>query len=309
MSRPASTSDGHRIDLASVGAGACFLGLTPILYELSSTSPATGAFFRCLYAIPFLALLAAAQRGSTPSTRSAGSWVFKAVVAGVFFAGDLLLWHQAINGIGAGLATVLNSLQVVFAAVLGLVVLRQRISRQLWCGMPVLLIGVALVANVLQPGSSGTNLLGTGLAILSGAAYASYIVLIGPATRAAGQSSGPMLVAAVSTTVTVGLVGLLQGSLDLTPPLAAQGWLVVLALDAQVIGWLLVSKASRRLPAGSIAAGLVLQSAAAMVFSAVLLAQLPTVFQTIGAVLILIGVGASMAPSRRRPTSPVLALS
>jgi drug/metabolite transporter (DMT)-like permease len=131
MSRPASTSDGHRIDLASVGAGACLLGLTPILYELSSTSPATGAFFRCLYAIPFLALLAAAQRGSTPSTRSAGSWVFKAVVAGVFFAGDLLLWHQAINGIGAGLATVLNSLQVVFAAVLGLVVLRQRISRQL----------------------------------------------------------------------------------------------------------------------------------------------------------------------------------
>ncbi len=115
--------------------------------------------------------------------------------------------------------------------------------------------------------------------------------------------------AAVSTTVTVGLVGLLQRSLDLTPPLAAQGWLVVLAVDAQVIGWLLVSKASRRLPAGSIAAGLVLQSAAAMVFSAVLLAQLPTVPQTIGAVLILIGVGASMAPSRRRATSPVLALS
>jgi len=88
---------------------------------------------------------------------------------------------------------VLNSLQVVFAAVFGLIVLRQRISRQLWCGMPVLLIGVALVANVLQPDSSGTNLLGTGLAILSGAAYASYIVLMGPATRAAGQSSGPML--------------------------------------------------------------------------------------------------------------------
>jgi len=84
---------------------------------------------------------------------------------------------------------------------------------------------------------------------------------------------------------------------------------VVLALDAQVIGWLLVSKASRRLPAGSIAAGLVLQSAAAMVFSAVLLAQLPTVPQTIGAVLILIGVGASMAPSRRRAASPVLDLS
>lgn len=295
------------MDLTSVGAGACFLGFTPILYELSGTSPATGAFFRCLYAIPVLALLAMTQRRRPRSAPPAGRWVLKALVAGVFFAGDLLLWHQAINEIGGGLATVLNSLQVVFAAVFALVVLRQPISRQLWCGMPVLLLGVVLVANVLPPADAGTTtLLGTGLAIVSGAAYAAYIVLMGPATRAAGQSSGPMLVAAVATTATVAMVGLFQGSLDLTPPLAAQAWLVLLALDAQVIGWLLVSKASRRLPAGTIAAGLVLQSAAALAFSAALLAQLPTVLQTLGAILILVGVGASMAPAHTRaPSTPI----
>ncbi|WP_241249134.1 DMT family transporter [Rhodococcus sp. X156] len=292
-----------------MGAGATILGLTSILYELSATTPSTGAFFRCLYAVVPLGLLVLLRRrrDGRPTT---GGWSGAAVGAGVFLGLDLLLWHHAINEIGAGLATVLISLQVVFAAGLGYLVLRQRVSPRLWWCLPVLLLGVALVGGLTVSGLAVTSLSGFVGAVVAAAAYAVYIVGVGAATRRARQSSGPMLVSTMATAVTVGLVGLWDGSLDLTPPAAAHGWLVLLALDAQVLGWLLVSRASQRLPASSVAAGLVLQSTAALGFAALLLHQLPTTTQTVGAGLVLAAVTATVSTraSRTPDLTPKVAL-
>lgn len=289
---------GQRNDLLSLSSGACILGLTSILYELSGTSPSTGAFYRCAYAIIPLALLVVVQRRRVRAAPS-GPWIVKASAAGAFLGLDLLLWHRSINDIGAGLATVLISLQVVFAAALGYIFLHQRIGKRLWRSIPVLLLGVVLVAGAVHPVNADAT--GAALAVLAAAAYAAYIVLMGAAARNADSSSAPMLVSTVATALVAGAAGMVDGSLDLTPPAAAQLWLLLLALDAQVIGWLLISHASRRLPAGSIAAGLVLQSAAALVFAAVLLAQLPTLVQACGAVLILAGVAATMAQKSDQP--------
>ena len=51
-----------------------------------------------------------------------------ALLAGMFFAADLIFWHQAIADVGAGLATVLGNLQVVIVPVrrLGGAVARRR---------------------------------------------------------------------------------------------------------------------------------------------------------------------------------------
>ena len=40
-----------------------------------------------------------------------------AAIAGIFFAGDLMFWHHAIEYVGAGLATVLGNLQVLIVGV------------------------------------------------------------------------------------------------------------------------------------------------------------------------------------------------
>ena len=52
--------------------------------------------------------------GATARCRRATVWL--AVIAGVFFAGDLLSWHHAVDAVGAGLATVLGNLQVIVVA-------------------------------------------------------------------------------------------------------------------------------------------------------------------------------------------------
>jgi drug/metabolite transporter (DMT)-like permease len=64
--------------------------------------------FRCLYGLPILAGVAWLERrryGPLPS-----NVVRLSIIAGVFFAADLLSWHHAVDAVGAGLATVLGNL-------------------------------------------------------------------------------------------------------------------------------------------------------------------------------------------------------
>ena len=52
-------------------AGAVAISFSPVFYVFSGTNPSTGAFFRMLYALPALALLAYLVRSSdTRSSRT-----------------------------------------------------------------------------------------------------------------------------------------------------------------------------------------------------------------------------------------------
>jgi drug/metabolite transporter (DMT)-like permease len=105
-------------------AGAVAIAFSGILFRLADVSASTGAFFRCLYALPALWLLARFEdrRYGPRPTRARGI----AVVAGVFFAIDLVLWHNAIEAVGAGLATVLGNTQVLLVGLLAWALLGER---------------------------------------------------------------------------------------------------------------------------------------------------------------------------------------
>ncbi|MDX6424256.1 MAG: hypothetical protein QOI67_1727, partial [Gaiellaceae bacterium] len=82
-------------------AGALAISFSAILYRYSEVSPSTGAFFRCLWALPPLWLIAWLEDrryGPRPRRARLIAWT-----AGVFFAADLILWHNAIEQVGAGL--------------------------------------------------------------------------------------------------------------------------------------------------------------------------------------------------------------
>ena len=91
-------------------AGALTIAFSAILVHQAAVHPATAALYRCAYALPVLGLLAWRERRRYgPRARASGL----ALIAGLFFAADLIFWHQAIDDVGAGLATVLGNLQVV----------------------------------------------------------------------------------------------------------------------------------------------------------------------------------------------------
>jgi len=116
-------SVGQRPVLAVLVA-AVGISFSGILFRLSHVSSSTGAFYRCVWALPPLFVLARIE------DRRYGQREMRAVLlawlAGVFFATDLILWHNAIELVGACLATVLGNVQVVLVGLLAWALLGER---------------------------------------------------------------------------------------------------------------------------------------------------------------------------------------
>ena len=98
------------------------------------------------------------------------------------------------------------------------------------------------------------------------------------------------------------VLGLVLGDVRLGPPWPALGWLVLLALTSQVIGWLLITVSMPRLAAGTIGALLLIQPAGSVALSYVILGERPSLLQLAGVALMLTGV--VVAVTGRAPEAP-----
>ena len=278
-------------------AGALTIAFSAILVRLADVSPVTAAVFRCAYALPPLAVLALLERrryGRRPPAQRA-----LALGAGVLFIADLTLWHYSIAAVGAGLATVLGNLQVLFVAVLAWLLLGERPTRRMFVAVPVVLIGVVLISGVIGSGAYGDDpALGVVFGILTGIAYAGFILVLRQGNQDIRRPAGPLFDATL-VAVLVGIpAGLLIGDLELAPSWPAHAWLVTLALSSQVLGWMLISTSLPRLPAALTGVLLTLQPVGSVLLGVVLLGEAPSAFQLVGVAVILAAV--ALATTGRR---------
>ena len=102
--------------------------------------------------------------------------------------------------------------------------------------------------------------------------------------------AAPLFEATAGAVVGSALLGLVLGDLRLGPPWPALGWIVLLALSSQVIGWLLITVSMPRLAAGTIGALLLIQPAGSVALSYVILGERPSLLQLAGVALVLTGV-------------------
>ena len=268
-----------------IGAFAiCFSG---ILYRFAEVSPTTGAFFRCFWALPFLLPLAIwedRRLGPRPPGSRRAAWI-----AGAFFAADLVLWHYAIEEVGAGLATVLGNMQVVIVGLLAWALFRERLSRSSLLAIPVAMLGIVLISGVFENGAYGDNpALGALYGVLTGLAYSGFLLALRRSSDPR-RVAGPLFEATLASMVFVVPIGLVLGNLDFTPPLEATLWLIVLALTSQVLGWLLISISLARLPTALTSVLLTLQPLLSVLFAAWLVDERPSPLQLVGAAAILAG--------------------
>jgi drug/metabolite transporter (DMT)-like permease len=83
----------------------------------------------------------------------------------------------------------------------------------------------------------------------------------------------------------------------------ALGWLTLLALTSQVLGWLLITTSMPRLPAWLVGVLLMIQPAGSVALGAVLLGEQPSPWQLAGVGLMLAGVVIAASGHRREPAS------
>ena len=278
-------------------AGALTIAFSAILVHQAGVHPATAAVYRCGYAVPLLGLMAWYERRRY-GPRAAGQQRL-ALVAGLFFAADLIFWHQAIADVGAGLATVLGNLQVVIVPFVAWAVLSEAPGRRILAALPLTLIGVVLISGALEDGAYGAEpLRGVLFGALTGVAYAGFILILRHGNDDQRRPAGPLFDATWVAAVCALAVALLLGVDDLAPAWPSAGWLVLLALSSQVLGWLLISISLPRLPAALTSMILTIQPVGSVALGIFLLGEDPSVLQLGGAACILAGL-VSVAASRR----------
>jgi drug/metabolite transporter (DMT)-like permease len=301
--QPASEKVSARRTLAAAFLGAVAISFSAIYFALSGVDPVTGAIFRTAYAAPVLFAIwwFGRHRDQRPAWRR-----FLAVGAGLMLGIDMVLWHEAIDFIGAGLATLIANSQVIWVAFGAWLIHKERPNNRVLATVPVVLFGVALVSGLGQNDAFGANpVLGAVFALIAAIFYSGFLLGLRASNESFAPPAGPLLEATLGALASASILGLiLDGGLDLSITFPAHGWLIALALTAQVFGWLLIGHALPRLPAVEIATIILLQPVLTIVWGAIIFSESPSMLQMIGAAIVLGGVGFVAYIRNRASRSP-----
>jgi drug/metabolite transporter (DMT)-like permease len=222
------------------------------------------------------------------------------VVAGVFLAVDLVLWNHAIADVGAGIATVLGNLQVLFVVAAAWLLFRERPARGYFLALPVVLAGVVLVSGLADHARGVHSLAGIEFGLGTSVAYAAFLLILRQTSAATPHVAGPLAEATVGATAGAAALGLLFGGFSLRIGWDAFGWLLLLAITSQTAGWLLITSSLPRLPAALSSLLLLLQPAASILLAASVLGERPSLLQLAGAAGVCTGVAAASRATRGR---------
>jgi drug/metabolite transporter (DMT)-like permease len=288
--------------LAGMGAGC--ISASAVLVKLADTGTATTAFYRCFLALPALVTLAVLEQRRHGQRRPAAR--SGALLAGLILSVDLVLWNHAIAEVGAGIATVLGNLQVLFVALTAWVLMRERPGRRFLIALPVVMAGVVMVSGLTGGAGSGIHpLAGIGYGLGTSLAYSAFLLIMRRSSAGTPHAAGPLAEATVGAALGSLVLGAAFGGLQLHIGWPSFGWLLLLSLTSQTIGWLLITSSLPRLPAAISSLTLLLQPAAAMVLAAAVLAERPSLIQIAGAVVVCCGVvWVSLATPAQRQVRP-----
>jgi len=271
------SADSDRRTMLIALAGAVAISFSPVFYVYSNTNPSTGAFFRMLYALPALALLAYLVRKS--DTRSSRTrWT--AFGAGLILAPDMLSYHSSMIFIGIGIATLIGNSQVIIVTLASWKLFGEKPNQAILLSLPVVIIGLALISGIADKDPYGEDpVKGVVFGTMAAFFYSSFLILFRYSNRELAPSSSVQLDATAGAALGLLVLGLLPLSslaiepMELQPTWPGHGWLIVLAMFCQVAGWLAIAHALPRLPAAHTSFAILLQPVLTLVWGYVILHQ------------------------------------
>jgi len=286
ISRPGST----QLAFNALLLGALGIAFAPIFVRLSQVGPSATAFWRLALSLPVLFIwmqfqglgAVTAKRPTTHSDR------LRLAGAGLFFAGDLGVWHWSIKFTTVANATLLANFAPIFVALGSWLFFRQRVSLAFVLGMvtalagTIFLVGQSFNINV-------QHLLGDALGLVTAVFYAGYILAVKELRKEFSTATIMTWSGAVSSAVLL-LSTLLSGEGLL--PFNAGGWLVLfgLALISHIGGQSLIAFALAKLPAAFSSVALLAQPVMATVFAWLILNEALGPWQAFGGALALAGI-------------------
>lgn len=273
--------------LLALFAGAAAIATAPLFVKVSETGPVATAFWRVALALPFLWTwsLAVERRQHFTSFAQERGLI---IAAGLFFAGDLAVWHWSIVLTSVANATLLANLAPIFVTLAVWVLLRRRPAAAFLAGLATALTGVALLIGAdFRLGAR--ELAGDGFGVITAMFYAAYQLTV---TRLRASVATSTLMAWSVLFMAAPLLPLALATGEQILPATASGWLLLagLAVIPQVAGQSLIAYAMAHLPATVSSVGLLAQPVLAALFAWALLGEALGWLQFAGGVAVLAGI-------------------
>lgn len=278
----------HAVTVLLLGA-AC-ISVAPIFVRVSEVGPSATAFYRLLLALPVLWLWMSRDQKQDHRHRRPQSWrdYGRLMVAGLFFTGDISLWHWSITLTSVANSTLLVNLAPIFVTLGGYLFFRERVTRIFVLGMVCAVIGMFVLLGdsfTISP----THIFGDIIAICAAVFYGAYILTVGRLRSDFSTATVLTWTSAVSCIMLIPIVILTGESFAV---LTLQGWLVLigLALISHVIGQGLITYSLAHLPASFGSVGLLLQPVLAALLAWYLFQEALSTFQLVGGMIVLAGI-------------------
>jgi drug/metabolite transporter (DMT)-like permease len=298
MNKPART---ELPALLALLAGALAIGSSGIFVRVSETGPVATAFWRGALALPPLAVWAlierrAAVRAAAPQPATT---LFDPLFlwAGVFFAGDIGLWHLSLMRNSVGASTLEANTAPIVVSILAWAVFGERPRLGFLVATLTAFAGMLLIVSP-KVAAGGHALAGDALALGAAWFYAAYILAVAQLRTRYGTA----VVMFLSTLIFSAL--LLPFALtEKILPDTTHGWLLLwgCALSAQALGQSLIAYGLAHLPATLGAVALYLQVVAAAVYAWLLLDERLAPLQLAGGAIVLIGIALARAARTSAP--------
>ncbi|ODT86000.1 EamA family transporter [Phenylobacterium sp. SCN 70-31] len=278
--------------LAVLVAGACIIGLSPILVRLTEAGPAAAGFWRLALALPLLAFLSRGAAGGVGRPSKMALW------AGLFFALDLGFWHYGIHYTSVTNATVLTNLTPVVVTAFAWIFLKQRPAALFLVAVAASVGGASMMALDKGGGGLRNQPLGDLLSALTALWYALYFLAMAEGRRTEAASRLMFWVSVVGAPLLL-ITALLMGERIL--PLSPLGWAALVGLGLMHVGGQgSIAWAMGRLPTSTASVVVLVQPVVAAWLGWLLFAEPLGPLQALGAAVTLGGVVLAQWASRPR---------
>jgi drug/metabolite transporter (DMT)-like permease len=271
--------------------GGVVVSFAPILYALSNANPLTGAFFRMVYAIPFLVIIIWFR--SAEDLRSTNTRLL-ALIAGFAFSLDFLAYHSTVDWIGTGIGTLIGNSQVIIVTLASWWLFGERPNLSILMSLPIVMFGLCLISGIWDDEPYGLHpVRGVIAGVFTAIFYSAFLIIYRFANRELAPATNLQFDSTVGCALGLLILSFLPlksihvEPIDFQPTFPVHGWLLLLAILSQVIGWLAIAYSLPRLPAAYTSFAILLQPTLTIVWGVILLSESPSIQQSLGMFLIL----------------------
>jgi len=214
------------------------------------------------------------------------------LVAGICLGGHFWSWFASLNHTTVLRSTVLVTLNPIWLGLMEWKLLADPPDRRYWAGVGLAICGVVLMASAanMAPGSTGEQQwFGDALALLGGLLGSLYLFAGRTARKNVGLGTYGALICGVAA------LFLLPAALLVGAPLVGFSnkillILLALTLGPQLLGHNGIGYAMRYMPASVVSTAILLEPVGAAVLALLILNEMPSGMEIIGALIVLVGV-------------------